>query len=285
MLAHALEMDRLDLYLQHDRPVSESELVTYRRLIRRRAHREPLQYVLGRTAFRELELSIDSRVLIPRPETEELVSEVLDWVRRRAPHHGPLRALDLGTGSGAIALSLLREGRFAKVVATDTSQSALELAATNAGRLGLSEEVDFRLGRYFRPVQASEQFHVIVSNPPYIPSPDLRALEPEVREWEPWEALDGGPDGLSHMRTIVRGAGKYLLPGGLLALEVGFGQATLVSELVRDCRAFRSNRIRRDLGGRERLVLAELAGTETRRSQAALTPSPAHLNSPVERGF
>ena len=166
LLAEVLGVRRLDLYLQHDRPLSPRELEDFKRLLRRRAAREPIQYVLGKTAFRELELRTDRRALIPRPETEVLVGEVLSWAREPNALHGAasiegsasssgphgLRALDVGTGSGAIALSLLLEGPFAGVVATDPSPLALALARENASRLGLLGRLELREGRLFDPL-------------------------------------------------------------------------------------------------------------------------------------
>ena len=254
LLAHAMSTTRLDLYLQYDRLLSGLELDQYRPLLTRRARREPLQYILGRAGFRNLELEVDQAVLIPRPETEILVDEVLQWVSENKLKN-PV-ALDIGTGSGAIALSLVHEGPFSRVVATDTSSVALEVATRNSLMSGFSDRVDFRLGKFYEPLTVGEVFEVIVSNPPYVADGEAQDLEPEIREWEPGAALYAGPDGLAALRRIATGVGPYLKPGGLLALEVGLGQATYIMELLENTGKFRTVRVCRDLSGCERVVLA-----------------------------
>lgn len=257
LLAHALGVGRLQLYLEFDRPLERDELDRFRPLLKRRAQREPLQYILGRAAFRELDLHVDPRVLIPRPETEVLVEEVLAWARSQG--RGELSALDVGTGSGAIALSLLVEGPFAGVVAVDASEAALEVAEENVRASGLAERVELRRGSLFDAVGASETFDVVVSNPPYVAEAELASLQPEVGEWEPREALLGGPDGLTVVRAIVTGAVGHVEAGGLLALEVGAGQAGPVTAQVESTGGYDEVRVRRDLSGRERVVLARRA--------------------------
>ena len=257
LLADVLGLGRLELYLQFDRPLVAAELDRYRPLLKRRAKREPLQYILGRTAFRELDLEVDERVLIPRPETEILLDEVLEWAAAHAGEQA--RGLDLGTGSGAIALSLALEGPFELVVATDTSAAALEIARCNAEASGLADKVEFRLGSYFDPVEEGEVFDLVVSNPPYVAEGEAPSLEPEVREWEPGDALFAGPDGLGALRAIVAGAGSHVRPGGLLALEVGAGQAGPVVAMLEDTGEYVDVRVRRDLAGRERMVLTRRA--------------------------
>lgn len=255
LLAHVLGLKRLDLYLQFERPLEPGEVDAYRAALRRRATREPLQYITGEAAFRDLTLRVDPRVLIPRPETELLVGEVLQWVADRGLTDA--RALDLGTGSGAIALSLAAEGPFERVIGTDRSADALAVAAANAERAGTDEVVEFRRGSLFEPIGDAEDYHVIVSNPPYVADPERDTLMPEVRDHEPGEALFAGPDGLAVIRSIIAGAPAYLVPGGLLALEVGLGQATAVTALLEE-RGFASPRTIEDLTGRERMVLAVL---------------------------
>ena len=255
LLAHALGTTRLQLYLQFDRPVDAKELAAFKPLLLRRAKREPLQYVIGRAAFRELDLAVDRRVLIPRPETEVLVDVVLEWAK--AQGREDYSALDLGTGSGCIALSLLTEGAFAKVVATDASPDALVVASGNAERAGLSDRLDARHGSLWEPLAADERFDVIVSNPPYVGVEESAALEPEVRDWEPPLALFAGPGGLAVVSAIVDGAAARLRPGGLLALELGLGQARPVVEMLGVAGGFGEPRVRRDLTGRPRIVCAE----------------------------
>jgi release factor glutamine methyltransferase len=266
LLAHVLGVARLDLYLQFDRPLGAQELAAFKALLKRRAAREPLQYVLGRTSFRELELVTDSRALIPRPETEGLVEEVLAWFRNR-PEAGTGgdgqpdsqgawgSALDLGTGTGAIALSLLKEGEFSHVVGTDPSREALELAAENARVLSPDHPLDLREGFLFEPLEEGERFRLIVSNPPYVPTGDLDFLQEEIRAWEPRGALVAGPQGMDVLSPLVRQAPAWLEPGGLLALEVGDQQAPEVVGIMEEVGAYRTFRIRPDLGGGQRYVL------------------------------
>lgn len=261
LLAESLGLSRLELYLQFDRPLTTEELEGFKPLLLRRADREPLQHVLGHTGFRELDLEVDARALVPRPETEELVEAVLEWCADRTHgddgdgDEGP-EALDVGTGTGAIALSLALEGDFRRVVATDTSEEALALAAENRARAGLEDAVELRRGSLFDPVEAGERFRVVVSNPPYIARGDAETLAPEVREWEPASALFAGSDGLDVVRSLVEGAPDVLRPAGLLALEIGAGQARAVCELIREAGAFEEPTVRRDLAGRERILLA-----------------------------
>ena len=254
LLAEALDLKRLDLYLQFDRPLTDPELAAFKPLLLRRAEREPLQYVLGHTAFRELELAVDERALVPRPETEVLVEAVLEWVREEG--RDPAEALDVGTGTGAIALSLALEGPFRRVVATDASEPALELAAENRAAAGLDDAVELRAGSLYEPVGPDETFDVVVSNPPYVADGEEEELEPEVREWEPRRALFAGPEGLEVLAELVAGAPDVVAGGGLLALELAPGQGERVAALVRETGAFHDARIRQDLAGKERILLA-----------------------------
>ncbi len=255
LLAHALGTERLELYLQFDRPLTAAELAAFRPLLRRRAAREPLQYIVGRAAFRQLDLAVDRRVLIPRPETEELVEAVLKWAADRTD----AAALDLGTGSGAIALSLAHEGPFRRVVATDASVDALEVARSNAEGVVGGERVEFRLGSFFEPIEAGERFDVVVSNPPYVAERDAATLQAEVRDFEPPSALYSGADGLDALRVVTQGAGAVLAEGGLLALEVGEGQTGPVGDLLAGTGEFDGVEFHRDLAGRQRIVLAHRA--------------------------
>jgi release factor glutamine methyltransferase len=253
-------MGRLDLYLHFDRPLTPLELARFKPLLLRRAERAPLQYVIGRAAFRELELGVDERALIPRPETEELVEAVLTRVREWGREG--LTALDVGTGTGAIALSLLKEGPFATVVATDSSGDALELARANAAALAPGASgLEFRQGDLLEVVREGERFDVVVSNPPYVSDAEHRELEPEVREYEPRSALVAEGDGMALLKRLVQDAPFVLAPGGLLALEVGVGQSDAVSRWIRGVAGLEAPVVLRDLAGRDRMVLVTRSGT------------------------
>ena len=254
LLAHALGTERLQLYLEHDRPLVSEELDLLRPLLKRRAQREPLQYILGRQPFRTLDLIVDRSVLIPRPETEMLVEEILSRVGPSEDRD--LEALDIGTGTGAIALSLAREGPFGRVVATDISSEAIGVAMRNRAEAGLVEQIEFRQGAYFEPVAVHEDFDVVVSNPPYVAEDVISELEPEVRDWEPADALFSGRDGLDAVRRIAAEAAAHIRASGLLALEVGSDQTERVAGMLEASGDYVEVRIRRDLTGRNRFVLA-----------------------------
>ncbi len=254
LLAHVVGVGRLQLYLDFERPLDRTELDGFRPLLRRRAAREPLQYILGRQPFRTLNLEVGPAVLIPRPETELLVGEILSWVEssgRSAP-----TALEVGAGSGAICLSLADEGYFTHITAIEVSEAALEVAGRNRESAGGSGIVDLRLGSLFDPVDEGDRFDVVVSNPPYVAEVDEASLAPEVRDWEPGTALFAGPDGLDVIRCLVDEAPRYLKEGGLLALEVGADQPRTVAGLMRDTGRYSDIRIVRDHANRERFVLA-----------------------------
>jgi release factor glutamine methyltransferase len=253
LLAAVLGLKRLDLYLQFDRPVTPAELDRFRDGVRRRLRREPVQYIVGESQFRGLVLGVDRRVLIPRPETEQLVDAVLESVKGRSG----LRALDVGTGSGAIALSLAAEAgaSFDRILATDASEDALEVARANARRLGLGERVEFRCGSIWEAVPGDEQYDVIVSNPPYVAVGEAVTLAPDVRDWEPAEALFAGPGGTEVLELLASGAAARLRPAGLLALETSPSQAAPLAERLAGY-GFCACRVRPDLAGRDRVVLA-----------------------------
>jgi release factor glutamine methyltransferase len=255
LLSGILGNRRLDLYLQYDRPVTADEIARYRAAVRRRLRREPLQYILGEVDFRRLRLSVDRRALIPRPETEVLVGTVLEWAGGRPD----LSAIDIGTGSGAIALSLAVEGEFGRIVATDVSADAIELARHNAQRCGVAGRIEFRHGELWADNGDGARFDVVVSNPPYIAESERSSLQPEVRDWEPAGALFAGADGLSVVNAIVDGAWDQLNEGGLLAVEIGAGQGDAVRE--RACeRGYAAVRVITDLAGRQRIALASKPG-------------------------
>jgi release factor glutamine methyltransferase len=258
LLAHVLGIKRLELYLQHDRPLNEAQLEQFRGFVRRRLKREPLQYIVGTQQFRELQLHVDRRALIPRPETEVLAGVVIEYARMRVQ---PLSAIDIGTGTGAIALSIAKECADVAVLATDVSEEALALARENAAASGIT--VEFAAGSLWQAVPAGRLFDIVVSNPPYVAETERSGLQPEVRDWEPAGALFAGPDGLDVVRPLIQQAAPHMTEGGLLALEVGSDQAERVRELIAVTTSYEEIRVIRDLAGRDRIV------TAIRRKQAA----------------
>jgi release factor glutamine methyltransferase len=241
LVEKALGLSRAELYLSPDRPLSDGESAELDRLLDRRARREPLAYVLGEWGFRRLALKVDGRVLVPRPETEAVVQRCLDLIAGVAEPS----VLDVGTGSGAIALAIADEHPGARVTATDVSAEALELARENARVTGL--EVAFELADVRDGIDGA--FDLVVSNPPYVSADEIGGLEPEVRDWEPRLATVGE----GHTAAIVDGATKVLVPGGHLVLEVADGRAAEVSRLLRE-RGYEEVRAGRDLTGRDRVV-------------------------------
>lgn len=242
--------------LSRDARLSAEQITDYDTRLGRRARGEPLQYVEGRASFRSLELQVGPAVLIPRPETEELVGRVLAWCAGREG----LAGLDLGTGSGAIAISLALEGPFERLVAVDISGAALEFARVNAERSGVADRVTFRHGSLYEALHPDERFDVVVSNPPYVAEAEVDVLPQDVRDWEPAVALYAGPTGLEIIAEIVRGAPRHLRPGGLLALEIAPALAAPAKRALLGSGAFGDPRILRDLAGRERIILANLKG-------------------------
>lgn len=253
LFAGTLGCRRLDLYLQFDRPMTAAETAALRERVLRRARREPPQYVVGETDFRELALKCDPRALIPRPETEELVGFVLEKLNALRPAGTPARVLDLGTGTGAIALSLAAERAGTRVVAADKSADALALARENAEKNGLAAAVEFLRSDWFENVAGT--FDAVVSNPPYLTEAEWASAQPEVREHEPREALVAGDDGLADLEKILRGARAHLAPGGFVALETGIAHRERLRAAALDA-GFSETEAKDDLSGRPRFFFA-----------------------------
>lgn len=250
LLAHALGLGRMELYLRFDRPVSEAERAPLRETVKRRAAGEPLQHILGTVEFHGRVFGCDRRALVPRPETEQLV-EIALGLLRDAGAEAPC-VLDVGTGSGVIALTIALECPRARVTATDLSPEALSLARENAARHDLHERIRWEEADLL-PTGASV-FDLIVANLPYIPDSDLGELSREVRH-DPPSALAGGTDGLDVIRRLIPPAAGRLAPGGALLLEIGAGQADAVSELL-DRSNFRDIRVQEDYQDVRRFALA-----------------------------
>jgi len=250
LIGHALGLKRMQLYLQFERVLVEAELEKIRPLVKRRSQREPLQYIIGETEWSGIRLKVDRRALIPRPETELLVELVIE--RLVEP---PLRILDLGTGTGAIALALAKHYEGAAVTAVDASDDALALAAENARLLELNDRVHFVKSSWYDALSVDESYDVIVSNPPYLTEEETAAAEPEVRTHEPVSALTAKDEGLADLRVIIAGALRFLKPGGLLALETGIAQHAMLTKLLADA-GYVAVESRRDLTDRDRFVFA-----------------------------
>jgi release factor glutamine methyltransferase len=250
IVGRGLGLARMKLYLDFERPLTEEELSAVREMVRRRARREPLQYVLGTVEFSGLCLKTDPRALIPRPETELLVETV---VARCAA--APERILDLGTGGGAIALALARAFPQASVTAVDASAEALSLAVENASSTGLSDRVSFSRSDWFSGLPEGETYDLIVSNPPYLSEEELGASEPEVRDFEPSAALASGDGGFADLARIIRESAAALSPGGMLALETGIGHHARAEAEARAA-GYELTESLRDLTDRDRFFLA-----------------------------
>ncbi len=258
LLAQALDLSREGLYVHLHDPLGERKKEAIEGLVRRRLSGEPLQYILGRQEFWSIDLTVDPRVLIPRPDTEVLVEQALS-ILSKMDLGRPSAVLEMGTGSGAIAIALAWEVGGVILVATDISAEAIRLAKSNAGRAGILEKVLFVAGDLFGPFRPSEgggPFDLIISNPPYIVRSEIERLDREVKDFEPVLALDGGKDGLGFHRKIVSESPGYLRRGGWLLLEVGQGQADAVCETAERGGKFDSIDKIKDLSGTERVVKA-----------------------------
>lgn len=245
LLSAALGLDRVGLYVNFDKPLTETELAVYRGMIARRARREPLQYILGSQEFMELDFEVSPAALVPRCDTETLLAEA---VKRSKD---AIKILDIGVGSGCIAVALAVKLPASQVYGVEQSADALTLAKRNAAKHGVN--VTLVQGSLFEPFNGV-RFDMIVSNPPYIPTGEFDSLQPEVRDFEPREALDGGADGLDFYRSIIPDATDHLNPGGWLLFEVGIGQAKRVLELFTQTGRFEELFTAKDPAGIERVV-------------------------------
>ncbi|MEG0797210.1 MAG: peptide chain release factor N(5)-glutamine methyltransferase [Acidaminococcaceae bacterium] len=255
LLCAVLKCPRIDLFVHFDQPLEEEELKAYRGFVARRGKQEPLAYILGEKGFMHYNFKVTAATLVPRPETELLVEQLSLW-GQKCPQ---LRLLDVGTGSGAIIISLLALLPQAEGLAVDISPAALAVATENAQTLGVKERFTPLVSDLYGSIPQGQQFDVIVSNPPYIPTSDLAGLALDVQR-EPRGALDGGADGLVFYRRLLAGAGAYLSADGLLAFEVGIYQAQVVAELCRQ-QGFAVTAISKDYAGIERMVFATKEGT------------------------
>jgi release factor glutamine methyltransferase len=254
LLAHALGITRAQLHAYSPGQLGSAESDSYRQFIERRARREPVAYIVGHKEFYGLDFFVDNRVLIPRPETELLVEKAIEISQRQAV------VSDVGTGSGAIAVSLAVHLPKTLVYATDASLRALEVAARNCRRHGVEDRVRLLQGHLLAPLP--EPVDLIVANLPYVSEAELAQLPPEIRHYEPKEALNGGPDGLDYIRRLLSQAGEYLVPGGAILLEIGATQGEAVVALARQHFPAARVEVMRDYAELDRVVIVSKGAGE-----------------------
>jgi release factor glutamine methyltransferase len=257
LLAHLLKMPRMKLYLNFERVLTASEMDALREFVKRRGQREPLQHIVGSTSFCGYEIAVNCHALVPRPETELLAE--LGW-QFLATRHSPLvTALDFGTGTGCIAIALAAKCPNAKIVATDISAAALTLAKENTARNNVAERIEFLQCDGFEALSSNSQFDLIISNPPYIPSAEIATLQPEVRDFDSRDALDGGADGLDFYRRISVETKPFLKPDGKIMLEFGDGQADAIKKIFEN-EKWIVEAVKEDYSQRARILIASLNG-------------------------
>ncbi len=257
LLAHVLGVKRIDLYLDFERPLSSAEVSHFRGLIKRRLAREPLQYIIGHQEFWSLDFLVNQKVLIPRPETEVLVEQAIKYCRSNTQSPSDqLDVLDLCTGCGAIAISIAKEVPYTRVWATDISEEAISIAKTNAQRHGVMERIEFLVGHLFEPVREKGlQFHLIVTNPPYVAEEEYESLPPEIRDYEPRAALDGGAGGMVLIEEIINTAPDFLTSRGVLMIEMDPRQISRAKELIASVSGYGAVDVIKDYSGLDRIVM------------------------------
>jgi release factor glutamine methyltransferase len=252
-----LGKSRLQLYLEHDRLLETDEIERMRTVLAQRKERRPIQYIFGETEFFGLPFSVNPSVLIPRPETELLVEEALkalDEVSR-----GGAIVYEIGTGSGCISVSIAKHSENCRIYASDISAEALKTASANAARNGVRGRIEFLLGQDFEPFRSGQvsRADIVVANPPYVAAAEFDKLEPEVRDYEPRGALDGGSDGLDAIKRIVKAAPESMNPAGIMLLEIGMGQSEAAAACIGSTGFFVEPKISRDYQGIDRVITAK----------------------------
>jgi release factor glutamine methyltransferase len=255
LLAHVLKMPRMKLYLNFDRTLTPLETDALREFIKRRGRREPLQHITGSTSFCGFEIAVNRHVLVPRPETEMLAE--LGWQFLSTFNSQPSTCLDLCTGSGCIAIALAARCPNTKIAATDISAEALTVAGENAVRNNVADRIDFLQGGGFAALAGAAQFDLIISNPPYIPTAEISMLEPEVRDFDPKAALDGGTDGLGFYRLIAGEGLTFLKPAGKVMVEFGDGQAGAIRDIF-EAEKWIVEAVKEDYSQRARILIAKI---------------------------
>jgi release factor glutamine methyltransferase len=256
LLSHVLKLKRIHLYTNFDRPLIDSELAEFKGLLLRRRSREPLQYILGETEFMGHRIFVDPRVLIPRPETELLTERVVSECRNRSGQGNSLRILEIGTGSGCIAVALAAALPLVSVTSIDCSADALDLAQQNAEFHSLTDRIRFRHQDFLSDSTLDEKFDFIISNPPYISTQEYELLDPEVKNFEPKIALADGSDGLTFYKTMAERGAALLKPGGKIAVEHAFDQSASVRKIFHDS-GWENIEAMKDFSGHDRYVTAE----------------------------
>lgn len=255
LLSHAIHKRRIDLYLQFDHPLSETELSAFKELVKRRAQHEPIQYMTGHQEFWSLDFSVGPGVLIPRPETECLVEQSLKILNNDTKEK--IRILDMGCGSGVIAIALAKERPGAEIVAVDMSQTALSRALENAKKHGVGERIEFRRSDIYSGLK-EEKFDLIVSNPPYIRKDEWETLDLEIRNYEPKEALVGGEEGIDFHMRIIDSASLFLTKKGWLLFEIAPQQVKPLSDYREKTKVFSTLNVIKDYSHRDRVMVFQL---------------------------
>ena len=260
LLAHLLKMPRMKLYLNFERTLLPAETDALRELVKRRGQREPLQHITGSTSFCGFEIAVNRHALVPRPETELLAE--LGWQFLVTCHPPLLTALDFGTGTGCIAIALAAKCPDAKIFVTDISADALALAEENAARNKVTDRIEFLQGDGFATLPGNTQFDLIISNPPYIPSAEIETLQPEVRDFDPRGALDGGADGMDFYRMLAAQAKAFLKSNGRIMLEFGDGQAGAIRSIFEN-EKWIVEAVREDYSQRERILVVKSSSSSS----------------------
>jgi release factor glutamine methyltransferase len=263
LMAHLMGCERTYLYLDRERVLSPQQIQDYFNMVKMRVQRTPIHYIIGYREFMGLKFYVNENVLIPRPDTEVLVEYVINYCKNVGDHF--FKILDMGTGSGAIAVSLAKYIENCKVTAIDIDDQALLVAKKNGTAHGVGDRIEFIQGDLFYPLKDKEdnlKFHIMVSNPPYIPTADIEELEVQVKDYEPLKALDGGREGLDYYRRLAKEAPKFLYDDGLWAVEVGYNQAHQVGDILRDQGCYHNIEFIKDLSGYNRVVVARMKGVE-----------------------
>jgi release factor glutamine methyltransferase len=256
LLSHVLVLKRIELYTKHDQVVGKQQLDQLHNLVQRAGRHEPVAYLVGKTEFYSLELNVTPVCMIPRPETELLVQRAIEFLRTRV---GGQFVCDLCTGCGCIAVAIAKNFTDARIIATDISDAALEVAAENIERHALKDRIQLLQGDLFEPVIPQldvEKFDLIVCNPPYVSAAEYEVLERIIQDYEPAIALLAGSDGLDILRRVIEKAGDFLKPDGALMLEIGYTQGSAIEELLEQSESFKEIKIEKDFHNNDRIAIA-----------------------------